>query len=284
MEIVSVLKACLEQSSPLWNVEITKRLVEEKWEELKSQNSWDPNNYSTAGFLLGDASLTAERLVIPIDLDTEDIYIEMPSQEHLSSFYKENGLELYTKEELDSLESVNILNNAFTTISTVRPIFNCVTTLVRAIQILKSGDPDNDVSYSHPNIPFSIFVSICDKQTEEATLRIAESIIHEAMHLQLTLIENYIDLVKPNSTDIYYSPWRDEKRPARGVLHGLYVFRAILEFFRELASSHSNDRVVEYADGRIKEIASQLTQIQDFYKLPALNATGAQLAQQLVSI
>jgi len=284
VEIVSVLMACLEQSSPLWNVEITKRLVEEKWEELKNQNSWDPDNYSTAGFLLGDASLAAERFAIPIDLDTEDIYIEIPSQEHLSIFYKENGLELYTKDELDSLESIKILNNAFTTISTVRPIFNCVTTLVRAIQILKPGDPDNDVSYSHPNIPFSIFVSICDKQTEETTLRIAESIIHEAMHLQLTLIENHIELVKPNSTDNYYSPWRDEKRPARGVLHGLYVFRVVLDFFRELASSHGNNRVVEYANGRIKEIKTQFIHVRDFYKLPAFNATGAQLAQQLVNL
>ena len=202
MEIVSVLMACLEQSSPLWNVEITKNLVEEKWEELKSQNSWDPNNYSTAGILLGDSSLAADRFAIPIDIDTEDIYIEIPSQEHLSNFYNENGLELYTKEELDSLESINIFNNAFTTISTVRPIFNCVTNLVRAIQILKPGDPDNDVSYSHPNIPFSIFVSICGKQTEEATLRIAESIIHEAMHLQLTLIEDHMAAVSEGAIPI----------------------------------------------------------------------------------
>ena len=283
MEIVSVLKACLEQSSPLWNVEITKRLVEEKWEELKSQNSWDPNNYSTAGILLGDASLAAERFAIPIDLDTENIYIEMPSQEHLSSFYKENGLELYTKEELDSLESINILSNAFTTISTVRPIFNCVTSLIRAIQILKSGEPDNDVSYSHPDIPFSIFVSICDKQTEETTLRIAESIIHEAMHLQLTLIENYIDLVKPNSVDNYYSPWRDEKRSARGVLHGLYVFRTIYEFFSELKKYSQSDITRKYSQNRQQSIADNIEKVKEFSFCPDLTAHGATLAEQLTS-
>ena len=284
MEIVSVLMACLEQSSPLWNVEITKRLVEEKWKELKSQNSWNPNNYSTAGILLGDSSLATDRFAIPIDLDTEDNYIEMPSQEHLSSFYKENGLEFYTKEELAALDSISILNHAFTTISTVRPIFNCVTTLVRAIQILKPGDPDNDISYSHPDIPFSIFVSICDKQTEESSLRIAESIIHEAMHLQLTLIENHMAFVKPNCNENYYSPWRDEKRPARGVLHGLYVFRSILEFFRLLASRNINNQVAEYAEHRIREIASQFEQIQDFYKFPALNLNGSMLARNLVQI
>ena len=283
MEIVSVLKACLEQSSPLWNVEITKRLVAENWEELKSKNSWDPDNYSTAGILLGDSSLVAERFVIPIDLDTEDIYIEIPSQEHLSTFYKENGLELYTKEELDSLESINILNNAFTTIRTVRSIFNCVTTLVRAIQILKSGDPDNDVSYSHPDIPFSIFVSICDNQTEEAILRIAESIIHEAMHLQLTLIENYIDLVKPNNTDIYYSPWRDEKRPARGVLHGLYVFRAIYEFFSELKKYSQTDFTRKYSQNRQQSIADDIEKVKGFSFCPDLTVHGATLAGLLTS-
>ena len=156
-----------------------------------------------------------------------------------------------------------------------------MTTLVRAIQILKPVDPDNDVSYSHPDIPFSIFVSISEKKTEEATLRIAESIIHEAMHLQLTLIENYIDLVKPNSTNKYYSPWRDEKRPARGVLHGLYVFRTIYEFFSELKIFSQSDSIRKYSQNRQQSIAQQIGHIKDFHLNQDLTPDGAKLAMHL---
>lgn len=47
-----------------------------------------------------------------------------------------------------------------------------------------------DVSHSTPVLPLSIFVSVPGADERHAELRLAESIIHEAMHLQLTFIES----------------------------------------------------------------------------------------------
>lgn len=154
MGITTALMIYFDRSLPPWNIEFTKGLVEEKWKELTSQNSWHPDCYSTAGFLLNDSALVVERLPIPIELDIDNIYLEMPSHKHHPDFYKKNGLKFYTKDELDSYDSINILSSAFKIIGRVRPVFDSVTSLVKAIQVLKSDRFNNDISYSHPKIRY----------------------------------------------------------------------------------------------------------------------------------
>lgn len=97
--------------------------------------------------------------------------------------------------------------------------------VVKSIHPLQSLR-DHDVSHSTPELPFSIFVSIPKKDERDASLRVTESLIHESMHLQLTLV----DLIEPLAVDDRasgYSPWKDEVRPVTGLLHGLYVFAVI---------------------------------------------------------
>jgi hypothetical protein len=60
--------------------------------------------------------------------------------------------------------------------------------LVRSIHALRAPR-NHDVSHSTPALPFSVFVSVPGADEKDATLRLAESLVHEAMHLQLTLIE-----------------------------------------------------------------------------------------------
>ena len=100
-----------------------------------------------------------------------------------------------------------------------------------------------------------------------------EAILHEAMHLQLSLIERYIPLIESTGeTKLYYSPWRNEARPARGVLHGLFVFRAIYEFFSILIVHPQSVSVKFYVNKRLENIAHALT------------VTGALFAKQLTVI
>lgn len=93
---------------------------------------------------------------------------------------------------------------------------------IHPIQALR----DHDVSHSTPELPFSIFISMPEKDERDALLRVAESIIHESMHLQLT----FVDSIEPLAVDDRasgYSPWKGEVRPVTGLLHGLYVFAVI---------------------------------------------------------
>ena len=276
---------CLKPSN-LWDCEITNLLVRREWGAMRERFSWNPDDYNTAGYILNDPTFVASKTPISKWIDENRIYLEAPCQGELGLFYKENGLFPVENDELQLIAAVEKLDDALKLLDTVPGLVDCVAQLVRVISVLKLANPDADVSYSHPVVPFSIFVSVCNERSIEASARVAESILHEAMHLQLSLIQKVVSLIDLGTHDRaqYFSPWRQQERPANGVLHAIYVFRTVLEFFRRLASDHLDENVVKHSEHRVQEISCQLAQVQDFYRSPALNATGAELARQLVHI
>jgi HEXXH motif-containing protein len=102
------------------------------------------------------------------------------------------------------------------------------------------------------------------------------------MHLQLTLVEALVPLV--TSTErTYFSPWRSEYRTAQGVLHALYVFRAIDAFFDARsfkgATLPSSKR---HARERRATIARQVEEIREFHRCPDLTADGVAFVRCLL--
>ena len=133
--------------------------------------------------------------------------------------------------------SLRLLSDAFSWIAQVRELALILLALVSEIHLI-AAEPGYDVSHSEPRWRSSIFVSIPDRGDEIGALRLAESVVHETMHLQLTNREQLQQLValKDGTTR---SPWRDEDRPYQGVLHGLYVFSCLAVFFRSLLSERA---------------------------------------------
>jgi len=211
----------------------------------------------------------------------EVTYLEAPGFDPLAHFYEEHGLTPIPASELIAFAAINKLKRALDMLGSVRPVLDDVLKLVRSIQILKSEDEEIDVSYSHPGIAFSIFVSLCKDESQLSDLRVAESILHEAMHLKLTLIEKIVPLVKADTGNRYYSPWREELRPARGVLHGIFVFRAILDFFRRLEVPKSGG-IAGHLRFRADQIIGELGQLEGFHTCPDLTADGATLTKNLL--
>lgn len=276
---------CLKPND-LWDCETTRLLVRHEWETLREQFSWHQDDYTTAGHVLNVPNFIASKIPISTWSNENQIYLEAPYSNKLHQFYAENDLSLVEEDDLLSIGAVEKLDDALNLLDSVPGLVDCVAQLVRVIGVLKSANSDVDVSYSHPKLPFSIFVSVCNERSTEASARVAESILHEAMHLRLSLIQKVVDLLNPGSQSQvqYFAPWRQEERLADGVLHGIFVFRAMLDFFRRLVSDNKNDKVVKFSEQRIQEISSQLEQVRDFYKSSALNATGTELARQLVNI
>lgn len=129
--------------------------------------------------------------------------------------------------------------------------------VVKAVHPLRAPR-DHDVSYSTPELPFSVFVSIPTHDELDSRARLAESLIHEAMHLQLTLI----DLVEPLARDdavTGYSPWKDEDRPITGLLHGLYVFAVIDQAFSTLAAT--DEALEPYYKKRRRSIKDEIANL-----------------------
>lgn len=148
-----------------------------------------------------------------------------------------------------------------------------LTPLVRAIHRLEAA-PDYDISHSDPALPYSIFLSI-PPPSATAAIRLAESILHEAMHLQLSLIEGETPLVAHRHQRTW-SPWLARERPAQGVLHGLYVFAVIFEALEQVeetldsampninASPGDEQAIRNHSRQRRRQIAAEVRELPDF--------------------
>jgi HEXXH motif-containing protein len=208
-------------------------------------------------------------------------YLEAPGIDPLANFYLEHGLAPCNTTELSAISALSKLESALRLIGSVKSALACVRQHVRSIQIVKSDDDEVDISYSHPGIAFAIFVSLCRDESTLSDIRVAESILHETMHLKLTLIENSVPLVKPDTGNLYHSPWREEKRPARGVLHGLFVFSAILDFYRVLGNPYASG-ITDHLQDRKEQITWEVEQLKHFYLCPDLTPDGAILTRNLL--
>lgn len=278
MELTIQIQKYMERPFPLWETTLTHQLIQHKWKELLAKELNSRLNYSTARVWLNNPSLELDKRKEVVE---NNLYIEMPSAQ-LQSFYGEHGLELLAEDEIEESRTLPKLNKAFSVLGLIEPAYDYVTELVQSIHILRQPDAEIDVSYSHPQIPFSIFVSVCDDDSMVSNLRVAESILHEAMHLKLTLIEAIVPLIKPDLVSLYYSPWRDEDRPVRGVLHGLFVFRAIYQFYEGLIATHKLHDAASYLKGRNEQIGTEISSIKKFPQSPGLTEYGASLAKNLL--
>jgi HEXXH motif-containing protein len=126
--------------------------------------------------------------------------------------------------------------------------------LVRSIHLLRAPK-DHDVSHSSPQLPFSIFLSIPDLTERDANLRVAESLIHESMHLQLSLLDTAEPLLGTSGVS-GYSPWKRELRPVEGLLHGIYVFAVIHQVLGIIAETQPGRQ--SYCVKRRNEIQTEV--------------------------
>jgi hypothetical protein len=243
-------------------------------------NDQDLIQYSNFNYLLGN-SKTIINCGHVLQLQSgKSILVEYPVPE-LKSFYYECGLDPIEKQELLKEATSSKILNAFSTLKRVPDCYESVLGFVRSITIVQSEGPDYDTSYSHPNLPLSIFFSLCTDEDETSNLRVAESILHEAMHLKLSLIEKSIQLIK-NPEDTCFSPWRDEQRPIGGVLHGIFVFTAILNFYRQLLVFETNNIVIEYLKLRCKNIEIEMSMIINFPDNGGLTIDGKTISRELL--
>jgi HEXXH motif-containing protein len=159
-----------------------------------------------------------------------------------------------------------------------RIVLECVGGLI----VLEPPDAHHDVSHSEPRWPDLIFVSL-PPATPVGDIRLAEAVVHEAMHLNLSLAENRVQLVADDRK--LYSPWRSKDRPASGVLHGTYVFAVLLRFFECLQQQSGLFRgQMEHLARRNLEIKEEFGQISREKLLSSLTAAGQIFAFRIFNL
>ena len=276
-EILEAVRAVLSESAEPWFPCLAEPMTAITW-QASARPSFVPPNYGTHRWLENDPM--AERLELAtLDLgDSLECRIEaLPVSSQIR--YEKSGLVF---PRFISIEiHVEAIRSALTFIALVPSLHATIAAYLRTLHILQAPGMDFDVSHSDPEVPFSIFVSIPSGK-REGKLRLAESIIHECMHLQLTMIEAKFPLVSDWNV-LVFSPWQKRARPLSGVLHGLYVFSVIDAYYQALDQSRSlmPDEKAFVAKRR-DEITQEVAQVADLANVEGLTNEGGVLVRQLL--
>ncbi|MEU4442941.1 HEXXH motif-containing putative peptide modification protein [Actinosynnema sp. NPDC050801] len=76
---------------------------------------------------------------------------------------------------------------------------------------------------------------------------LAVTLVHEAQHSKLVALMDLFALVEPGRDALFYAPWREDPRPAAGLLHGTYAHLGVARFWRSRPGAAAR---VEYARWR----------------------------------
>ncbi|MGH7025568.1 MAG: aKG-HExxH-type peptide beta-hydroxylase [Caulobacteraceae bacterium] len=193
----------------------------------------------------------------------------------IEAHVRQGGLRLTDAQVTDA----TLFVDAAAAIGAVPSLAAIVAARVGEIHLLKA-DPGYDVSHSEPAWVDRIFVSLPERRDRVGALRLAESIIHEAMHLHLTLLERDCPLVRDVDGQTF-SPWRQTHRPFGGVLHGVYVFVRLAAFFVG-TDEPQGSAAARHVHQRLTEIADELASIDQANLKAGLTSAGRQLVKLLM--
>ena len=266
-ELLEQVQTALREPSKLWFPGLAPHLVAAFHSNTRVAG-WERSTYGTHRWITADPA--APRQAAGAVAIGEDAFL-------VELLPEESKVALHDLPIADGVSEDDVaqLRAAVAAISSVGGLAETVASVVWACHVLVA-DPGYDVSHSAPDLPLSIFVSIPNAGEPDAVLRLAESLIHEAMHLQLTFIEAVVPLVKSTEATAF-SPWKGEDRPVQGVLHALYVFAVIREAFSTLAVFHPG--AAPYAVRRSAEIADEVEAMGN--ARPSLTPAGAELWDRL---
>ena len=191
--------------------------------------------------------------------------------------WEKMGLTFCDKKEFSSSEYERLLSKIESLLYFSKNMHSSIKAFAINFHPLLSECEDFDVSFSDPCIPFDVFTNVPKYEEKYAAERFVEGIIHETLHLQLTAMEHLLPLFHDTLlTDNVFSPWKGEGRNERGLLHAVYVFSNIKNFWLKVhaQSNHINDFAVK----RINEIQKELSTAGHILKSDALTPEGRMLA------
>lgn len=89
---------------------------------------------------------------------------------------------------------------------------------------------------------------------------LADHLIHEHHHNRLFALESHGALLEPTAGEgeRFYSPWRDEPRSLRGLVHGAYVFVPVHDFWADVRDRATDEGVAAVAADHAARAALQL--------------------------
>ena len=258
-----------------WLAGIENSLLQYAETRLLQPRGLSLQSYGTTRYLQRDSS--APLLEISRVRASHGLVLLIESLSHRSfERYQKIGLRQRRWERSDDIDVFQTIAEAVAYFASCPPLNIVVAHLLRNVHILEVDDSSIDLSHSDPEVPLSAFISVPPKSAPHAALRVCESLLHECMHLQLSLVERNVALVTHKQA-ICPSPWRAELRPPSGLVHGIYVFNAINAFLRRLERVTEEHHELEYIRRRQAEIEPEVEKAHRSLNAADLTPTGTTL-------
>jgi HEXXH motif-containing protein len=133
------------------------------------------------------------------------------------------------------------------------------------------------VSFSSAREPGVAYINVHSRPL----VRLAEDLLHEATHMRLHEIEALYPLVVPrerydDAEPRFYSPWRREWRPVRGILHGACTFTVGAAFYeRMLEASDPGTHGVVFPAARRRWLARRFLEEMESTSVALATLRGA---------
>ncbi|MEU6191522.1 HEXXH motif domain-containing protein [Nocardia sp. NPDC047038] len=110
--------------------------------------------------------------------------------------------------------------------------------------------------------------------------QLALTLIHEVQHTKLNMLADQVLLLTPDHTARFYAPWRDDPRPIFGLLHGIYAFFGVCDFWRVHRNSPCHGSLIAHIDFQLgwAQVESAMTQVVES---GLLTTAGHQLCDAL---
>ena len=248
----------------------------------------DFESYGTVRMMTRSAN-EARRIVGKVDSPVEAkggcLLIEcLPSR--VAAEFDAVGLSLREVDDSAISADIDVLGQAWHLVHALWPeLSSSIEHLVRCVHLLTAPSPEVDCSYSRPDLPFSVFLSVPDHGTPARIERTTEALVHETMHLQLSLVECRIPLIETGRTEtVAFSAWRNCERHVQGVLHALYVFVVVQKLWQRAMQRAPCGLDRGFAEARVLSIRDEVARTCHLAASTGLSLEGRQIVRQLLAL
>lgn len=66
---------------------------------------------------------------------------------------------------------------------------------------------------------------------KRSAVEFGEALVHELQHSKVNALLELVELHTGDGAPVHYAPWRDDPRPVEGLLHGVYAFVSVVEYW-----------------------------------------------------
>lgn len=145
-----------------------------------------------------------------------------------------------------------------------------------------TAHPDKAVSFSDNSVPGALYATLRLRGAFVDPHDLADAIIHEHRHQKLYLLQRRVQFFS-HDWPLVASPWREDPRPPSGLLHAVFVFVHLIDFWRH-AEHHGPSAIRNRARTEVDVNADRLRRAFAILAHTSLTPDGKQLVSLLDEI